>query len=87
MNYINHDQKLLQEATPLQRVSSKSGPIFMANSLNELVPLSGVYSLQQALSHVNVPSEVKLIEGVQHGEGYSNQAWDSSMAFLAEYLK
>ncbi|MBV7390888.1 alpha/beta hydrolase [Enterococcus alishanensis] len=85
-NYAPDDQKLA-DATPLQRVSTKSGPLYLANSLREFVPLSGIYQLQKALADNNVPNEVKLIEGTRHAEGYLEAAWTSSLAFLKQYIK
>lgn len=86
LNYVGQDQVLLQQADPLQRVSAESGPIFLANSLEELVPLSGVYKLQQSLAEQKVPSESKLIAGSQHGEGYADEVFANTLNFLQEYL-
>lgn len=86
LNYVNQDLALLKQADPLSRISNNSGPIFIANSLNELVPLSGVYKLQSALAEKGVPSEVKLITGTVHGEGYSDIAYQATVQFLKENL-
>lgn len=86
LNYVNQDLELLKQADPLSRVSNNSGPIFIANSLNELVPLSGVYKLQSALAEKGIPSEVKLITGTVHGEGYSDIAYQATVQFLKENL-
>lgn len=86
LNYVRNDLNLLKSATPLTRVSSKSGPIFLANSLHELVPISGVLKLQQALADVDVPSDVKLISGTVHGEGYWELALPQTLAFFSSYL-
>lgn len=86
LNYVKNDFTLLQEATPLTRVTEKSGPMFLANSLHELVPISGVLLLQKALAEVDVVSEVKLIAGTVHGEGYWETALPATLAFFAEYL-
>ncbi|MBU5366206.1 alpha/beta hydrolase [Enterococcus devriesei] len=86
LNYVNQDMDLLEQADPLQRVSSKSGPIFIANSLHELVPLSGVYHLQAALAEAGVPSENKLITGTVHGEGYADIAYQPTLQFLKSNL-
>lgn len=86
LNYVAGDRQLLAEATPLTRVSEKSGPLFLANSLHELVPVSGVLMLQQALLKKNVVSEVKLISGTIHGEGYWETALPATLAFFQEYL-
>lgn len=86
LNYVASDMALLDEATPLIRVRDTSGPLFLANSLHELVPTSGVLMLQQALLAHDVVSEVKLIAGQVHGEGYWEQALPATLAFFQEYL-
>ncbi|EOH90817.1 alpha/beta hydrolase [Enterococcus pallens] len=86
LNYVNQDMDLLKLADPLSRVSASSGPLFIANSLNELVPLSGVYKLQEALAAQGVPSETKLIKGTVHGEGYTEEAYANTIQFLKSYL-
>lgn len=80
LNYVPEEQ--LKEATPLTRVTEKSGPILTVNSLDELVPVSGVLMLQAALAKAGVPSENKLIAGNRHGEGYFEDVWDTTLAFL-----
>lgn len=86
LNYVNQDVDLLKQADPLSRVSVNSGPLFLANSLNELVPLSGVYKLQESLAALGVPSETKLIAGTVHGEGYLEEAYANTVQFLKSYL-
>lgn len=86
LNYVNQDMESLKQADPLSRVSNNSGPIFIANSLNEIVPLSGIYKLQKSLAENGVPSEAKLITGTVHGEGYSDIAYQSTIQFLKDNL-
>lgn len=87
LNYVNNDLELLKQATPLARVSSESGPLFLANSLHELVPTSGVLMLQHALLKQGVVSEVKLVAGTVHGEGYWEKALSATLAFFDEQLQ
>jgi acetyl esterase/lipase len=84
LNYVGQNQKLLQEADPLQRVSPAAGPIFMANSLKELVPLSGVFKLQAALTKNKVPSETRILAGTVHGEGYTELVYQNTVNFLRD---
>lgn len=86
LNYVNQDLALLKKADPLYRVTEKSGPIFMANSLEEFVPISGVYKLQQKLAENGVPSAVSLIEGKRHGEAYGDEVYQVTLAFVQTYL-
>ena len=82
LNYVGQDMERLKQADPVARVSNNSGPLFIANSLNELVPLSGVYKLQAALAEKGIPSENKLIKGTVHGEGYAEIAYQATVQFL-----
>ncbi|MGG5358180.1 MULTISPECIES: alpha/beta hydrolase [unclassified Enterococcus] len=86
LNYVDQNLELLKQADPLQRVSEKSGPLFLANSIQEFVPLSGVYHLQQKLAEYGVSSEVKLLEGKRHGIGYVDEVYQTTLIFLQRYL-
>lgn len=84
---IGNDRSLLKEATPLTRVSSKSGPIYMANSMDEFVPADGALKLQKQLLDVGVPTTVQLVSGTLHAKGYMADAIDPSISFLETFLK
>lgn len=79
---IGGNRDLLKEATPLTRVSAKSGSIFMANSMDEFVPADGALKLQKALLDVGVPTTVQLVSGTLHAKGYMADAIDASLKFL-----
>ncbi|MFC0513079.1 alpha/beta hydrolase [Mucilaginibacter angelicae] len=79
---IGGDRSLLKEATPLTRVSSSSGQMYLANSVNEFVPADGALKLQQALLNAGVPSTVQLVPGTVHAKGYMSQAIAASLSFL-----
>jgi acetyl esterase len=80
---IGNDRSLLKEATPLTRVGLSSGPMYLANSMNEFVPPDGALKLQQSLLNVGVPSTVQLVPGTIHAKGYMSHAIDASLSFLA----
>lgn len=87
LNYVGDNEQLLQEASPVHRVTKDAGPMFLANSLNELVPTSGVLKLQATLTEQMVPSVAKLIEGNRHGKKYMDDALQPTLDFFDEYLK
>lgn len=87
MNYVAGDLNLLKEATPLYRISGTTGPMFLANSLNEFVPVSGVLELQSELIKYDIPSCVQFVKGTQHAKGYMDKVFDSSLAFFKCYLQ
>jgi acetyl esterase len=79
---IGNDRSLLKEATPLTRVSPSSGPMYLANSINEFVPAEGALKLQAALLNAGVPSTVQLVTGTEHAKGYMPHAIDASLNFI-----
>jgi acetyl esterase/lipase len=84
---IGNDRTLLKEATPLNRVSSKSGPIYMANSMDEFVPAEGALKLQKMLLDSGIPTTVQLVSGTLHAKGYMPDAIEPSLSFLETFLK
>ncbi|WP_159722245.1 alpha/beta hydrolase fold domain-containing protein [Enterococcus sp. CSURQ0835] len=86
LNYVAGDEALLTQADPLQRVTKTSGPLFLANSLNEFVPLSGVFKLQHALSQEQIETVTQLIPGSAHGEGYLSTAYPQALLFVKQNL-
>ncbi|QXU43036.1 alpha/beta hydrolase [Pedobacter sp. D749] len=84
---IGNDRTLLKEATPLNRVSSKSGPIYMANSMDEFVPAEGALKLQKMLLDSGIPTTVQLVSGTLHAKGYMPDAIEPSLSFLETFLR
>ncbi len=73
-------------ATPANHVTSASGPLYLANSLNEFVPTSGVATLSAALGQAGVPHATRLLAGTRHGEAYLDDVFASTTAFLERSL-
>lgn len=82
LNYVNNDIELLKDVSPINRISEKSGPMFLANSLDELVPAKGVLILQEKLTKLNIPTEVIFIKGQKHGEGYIDEIYENTINFF-----
>jgi acetyl esterase len=72
--------------TPINRAVSTSGPIYMANSIEEFVPPDAALAMQRALLDLGVESIVHVIPGTQHAKGYMDIAYDSSVTFLKTTL-
>lgn len=83
---VGGDRGLLAAASTTRRASAQCGPVFLANSLAEFVPVSDPVSLQSALSAVGVASTLQLIPGTRHAEGYTQHAIGPSLAFLQSAL-
>lgn len=86
VNYFNGKTDQYHEASPVFRVSDQTGPMYLANSLDEFVPTSGVLQMAQALTDHNVPFTVRMITGQQHAKGYLEEVFDDTINFLDRYL-
>ncbi|KRK48410.1 alpha/beta hydrolase [Secundilactobacillus kimchicus] len=86
LNYVNGDNALLQKASLLNRVDAKAGPMYLANSLDELSPNDAVQRLQAELIKNNIPSVVQFVTGHGHGEAYMAIAQEPTLAFFETYL-
>jgi acetyl esterase len=80
---VGGDRGLLEAASTNRHVSPSMGPVFLANSLNEFVPVTDAVAMQSALSDAGVASTLQLIPGTHHAEGYLEVAIGPSLAFLA----
>ncbi|MEO2817899.1 alpha/beta hydrolase, partial [Lacticaseibacillus rhamnosus] len=67
-------------------LTADAGPLYLANSQAEIIPVSGIYRLAQAAAKVGVPVTLQVIPGGQHAEGYLSAAWPGTVAFLAQHL-
>lgn len=74
------------KATPAPRVTPKSGPMYLANSLNEFVPTSGLFQMGEALSRVQVPFTLRTVIGSRHAKGYLDDVFDELNLFLQKVI-
>lgn len=88
MNYFDNSEseELWFKATPYHRVNEKTGPIFMANSLNEFVPTTGVTTMVETLNQFQIPSESHFVAGTKHAKGYLDEVFVQSMLFLDRFV-
>lgn len=83
---VGGDRSALAAASTSARVTATTGPVYLANSLAEFVPVSDASALQTALSQVGVASTLQLVPGTRHAEGYLEHALHGSLAFLSDTL-
>lgn len=86
LNYVNGDMNLLKEASLLNHIDSKAGPMFIANSLDELVPMDGVLKLQQRLTDLAIESVFQTVSGHGHGEIYAAHTQQATLAFFDDHF-
>ena len=87
LNYVNSDPVLLKKASPIYRIDAKTGPMFLANSLNELVPMSGMMAIFDQLNSFSIPATLMTLTGSRHGKAYFDDAIQPTFAFFDKYLQ
>lgn len=86
MNYFNQRTDELEAATPVHRVTEKTGPMYLANSLNEFVPTSGLLAMASALTDAQVPFELNMVPGTRHAKGYLDDVFNETVDFLQRHV-
>jgi acetyl esterase len=84
---VGGDRSALDAASTIEHVTAATGPVYLANSLEEWVPRTDPIALQAALAAAGVPNTLQLIPGLRHAEGYTDHALPGSLAFLAQTLE
>ena len=74
------------EAAPTIHVDPGDAPTYIANSANELMPLSAAQDYAAALTAAGVPNNLTVLPGKRHERRYEDSVWDETMAWLHSYL-
>jgi dipeptidyl aminopeptidase/acylaminoacyl peptidase len=85
-NLLGWDMSKLKDTTVINRVNKNSGPMFLVNSLNELVPAKETLRLGKALVNNEQEFQIFLLKGKRHAEGYYDDAIDLTVNFFKRYL-
>ncbi|MGP0030353.1 MAG: alpha/beta hydrolase [Acidimicrobiales bacterium] len=73
-------------ASPLDHVTSSTSPMLIANSTNEIIPLTQAQDMDNALMAAGVPQELDVIPGNRHASAYASVELAPTMAFLTKYV-
>jgi acetyl esterase/lipase len=84
----------MREASPATYVDSSDAPTMIANSTDELIPLTQAKELSAVLKDANVPHDLHVVNGKNHGARLKNQfpqgegktVFDLSIAFLKKWI-
>jgi len=76
-----------RDASPLDAVDARSGPMLIFNSQDELIPRSQADELHQRLDAARVENLLVIFKGRRHAVAYAQDAWDPTLAFLNEHLR
>jgi acetyl esterase/lipase len=74
------------EATPTSHISPGDAPTYIANSTDEIMPLSAAQDFAAGLTAAGVPNTLRVLVGSRHERRYEDQVWDETMAWLHQYL-
>jgi acetyl esterase/lipase len=74
------------EAAPTAHVSPGDPPTYIANSTDEIMPLSAAQDFAAALTAAGVPNMLRVLPGSAHERRYEDKVWDETMAWLHQYL-
>ncbi|HEX9416996.1 MAG TPA: alpha/beta hydrolase [Gaiellaceae bacterium] len=73
-------------ASPITHVDRTDAPAFLANSLDEIVPVANATAMAERLRAVNVPTTVRLVPGSRHATAYAEDVWADTLSFFDRYL-
>ncbi|MDR1634307.1 MAG: alpha/beta hydrolase [Bifidobacteriaceae bacterium] len=85
-NLLGPDLDGLDVATPIGRVTAETGPMFFANSLDELVPPEEMLIAATTMMRAGLPSRTVLLEGRRHATGYIEDVFEETIRFFGHYL-
>src|SRR5439155_20533842 len=73
-------------ASPVAAVDRTDAPMLIANSTNELVPLSQATEMARKLKKAGVRYQLVAVPGSLHARAYESRVWATSLRFLERYL-
>jgi acetyl esterase/lipase len=76
-----------REASPITHVTTSMPPVLLANSTDEIVPLTQARSFVRAARGDHVPVTLLVVPGSRHAVEYARVAWQPTLAFLRLHLR
>ena len=78
---------LLAQSSPVNHVDSSDAPLYLANSTEELVPLSQAQAMAEKLKAAGVEHRLDVFPGNRHALDFRDDAWGPTLAFLEAHLQ
>ncbi|MCZ7529253.1 MAG: alpha/beta hydrolase [Acidimicrobiia bacterium] len=75
-----------REASPIDHVGDETAPMFIANSTEELIPLSQPDAMIGKLSAHGVTESHQFVPGKAHAAQYTDKVWSNTESFLRNQL-
>jgi acetyl esterase len=76
----------LDQASPVTHVDRTDAPLYLANSTDELVPLSQAQAMAERLQASGVEHRLDVFPGTRHALDFRADAWAPTLAFLESHL-
>lgn len=76
----------LAQSSPVTHIDATDAPIYIANSTEELVPLSQARAMAERLQAAGVDHRLDVYAGNRHALDYRADAWAPTLAFLESHL-
>ncbi len=73
-------------ASPISHVDRTDAPMLLANSEQEFVGLDHATSMDAALKAAGVPDQLVVFPGKRHAQGYDDDVFPQTVAFLRRYV-
>ena len=77
---------LLARSSPVNHVDAGDAPLYLANSTEELVPLSQAQAMAEKLKAAGVEHRLDVFPGNRHALDFREDAWGPTLAFLESQL-
>ena len=77
---------LLTRSSPMTHVDATDAPLYLANSTQELVPLSQAQTMAERLKAAGVDHQLDALAGNRHALDFRDDAWVPTLAFLERHL-
>lgn len=74
------------QASPVNHVDHTDAPLYLANSTDELVPLSQAQTMAERLKASGVDHRLDVFPGSRHALDFRADAWSPTLAFLERHL-
>ena len=73
-------------ASPISYIDKTDAPMLLANSENELVGLNHATTMDAALKAAGVTEQLVVFPGNRHAQGFADDIWPQTIAFLEQYV-
>jgi dienelactone hydrolase len=74
------------QASPAEQVKPGTAPMWLANSTEEIVPLTQLQALTDALASAGIDHEVRILDGREHAGNFTADIWNDMVPWMAARL-